>query len=156
MMTSFKGCEKYGRWAIAAIAGDIETKTEAEVREYAKVFWKRYKEIPGHYFFSTVFNFSLDTVKIIINIVSHPYVPNERTLWFCLYNVEYEKFIQNIERGEHKIARREEMIAALSHKVEQAQKDPFKNLKINYGGNKGKTYTEEEDIFLVNCFFQLE
>jgi SWI/SNF-related matrix-associated actin-dependent regulator of chromatin subfamily A member 5 len=46
-MTSLQGCEKHGRWAIAAIAADIETKTEAEVREYAKVFWKRYKEIPG-------------------------------------------------------------------------------------------------------------
>jgi SWI/SNF-related matrix-associated actin-dependent regulator of chromatin subfamily A member 5 len=103
-----KGCEKYGRWAIASIAADIETKSEAEVREYAKVFWKRYKEIP-----------------------------------------EYEKFIQNIERGEQKIARRKEMIAALAYKVERAQKDPFKNLKINYGSNKGKMYTEEEDIFLL-------
>jgi SWI/SNF-related matrix-associated actin-dependent regulator of chromatin subfamily A member 5 len=42
-----EGCEKYGRSAFAQIAADIETKTEAEVREYAKVFWKRYKEIPG-------------------------------------------------------------------------------------------------------------
>lgn len=75
---------------------------------------------------------------------------------FVLLDTEHEKFIQNIERGEQKIARREEMIAALAQKVEQAQKDPFKNLKINYGANKGKTYTEEEDIFLVNCLFQFE
>ncbi|RPB13414.1 hypothetical protein P167DRAFT_505286 [Morchella conica CCBAS932] len=38
---------KYGRKSISAIAADIESKTEKEVREYAKVFWDRYKEMPS-------------------------------------------------------------------------------------------------------------
>jgi SWI/SNF-related matrix-associated actin-dependent regulator of chromatin subfamily A member 5 len=38
---------KYGRKAIQAIAADLETKTEKEVRDYAKVFWSRYKEMPN-------------------------------------------------------------------------------------------------------------
>ncbi|KAJ3057644.1 hypothetical protein HK102_010953, partial [Quaeritorhiza haematococci] len=40
-----KANEKYGRYALDQIANDIEGKTLAEVKEYAKVFWKRYKEI---------------------------------------------------------------------------------------------------------------
>lgn len=36
---------KYGRKSIGSIAADIETKSEKEVREYAKVFWERYKQM---------------------------------------------------------------------------------------------------------------
>lgn len=38
---------KYGRKSIVAIATDIDSKTEKEVREYAKVFWDRYREMPN-------------------------------------------------------------------------------------------------------------
>jgi len=31
-------------------------------------------------------------------------------------------------------------------------KSPFHQLRIQYGTNKGKNYTEEEDRFLVCCF----
>lgn len=102
-----KACEKYGRDALEQVAGDIDTKTLAEVKEYSKVFWKKYKEVP-----------------------------------------DCERTVSNIEKGEQRIQRREEMITALKYKIDGV-KDPFKNLKINYAGNKGKTYTEEEDIFLV-------
>lgn len=37
-------------------------------------------------------------------------------------------------------------------------KSPFHQLRIQYGTNKGKNYTEEEDRFLVNnlvCSFKL-
>jgi SWI/SNF-related matrix-associated actin-dependent regulator of chromatin subfamily A member 5 len=40
-----KGCEKHGRDNIAAIAQEVEGKTEQEVEAYSKVFWERYKEI---------------------------------------------------------------------------------------------------------------
>ncbi|KAG1678034.1 hypothetical protein FOA52_000830 [Chlamydomonas sp. UWO 241] len=36
-----RGCEKYGRDALALVAAEVEGKTEEEVREYAKVFWSR-------------------------------------------------------------------------------------------------------------------
>lgn len=38
---------KYGRRSITQIAHEIETKDEKEVRQYAKVFWERYKEMPN-------------------------------------------------------------------------------------------------------------
>jgi SWI/SNF-related matrix-associated actin-dependent regulator of chromatin subfamily A member 5 len=38
---------KYGRKSIAAIAADLESKTEKEVKDYAKVFWSRYEEMPN-------------------------------------------------------------------------------------------------------------
>ena len=43
-----KASEKHGRSSIEAIAADIEGKTLAEVRQYAAVFWARYREIPDH------------------------------------------------------------------------------------------------------------
>lgn len=39
---------KYGRNAISLISAEFEEKTSEEVREYAKVFWQRYKEIDGY------------------------------------------------------------------------------------------------------------
>lgn len=39
---------KYGRNAISLISAEFEEKTPEEVREYAKVFWQRYKEIDGY------------------------------------------------------------------------------------------------------------
>lgn len=41
-------CSKYGRNSIPMIAKEFPEKTEEEVREYAKAFWKNYKEIDGY------------------------------------------------------------------------------------------------------------
>eukprot|EP00126_Sphaerothecum_destruens_P003753 Sdes_comp17535_c0_seq1m6779 len=40
-----KGCEKYGRDDYEKIAKDMDAKSVSEVREYSKVFFKRYKEV---------------------------------------------------------------------------------------------------------------
>jgi len=44
-----KGMEKHGRYQYGLIAIEIDDpmKDETAVRAYAKVFWKRYKEITG-------------------------------------------------------------------------------------------------------------
>ncbi len=39
--------ERFGRDQISKIAEAIETKSVKEVKEYAAVFWKRYKQING-------------------------------------------------------------------------------------------------------------
>lgn len=39
---------KFGRDSLKEIAAGFEDKTEAEVKQYAKVFWKRFKEIDGY------------------------------------------------------------------------------------------------------------
>ncbi|KAI3403645.2 hypothetical protein KGF56_003572 [Candida oxycetoniae] len=41
-------CTKYGRNSIPLIAREFDDKTEDEVREYAKAFWKHYEEIDGY------------------------------------------------------------------------------------------------------------
>jgi len=43
-----RGMERYGRRAYDEIARLIGTKTQSEVRQYANVFWKKYKEIDGY------------------------------------------------------------------------------------------------------------
>ncbi|QIW95255.1 hypothetical protein AMS68_000773 [Peltaster fructicola] len=39
---------KHGRYSYAQIAVDVDSKTPAEVQEYSKVFWKRYREIANY------------------------------------------------------------------------------------------------------------
>lgn len=61
-----------------------------------------------------------------------------------------ERILAQIEKGETKIQRRISIKKALDAKMAR-YKAPFFQLKIQYGTNKGKNYTEEEDRFLV-CF----
>jgi len=102
-----KGCEKYGRDNMEKIAGEIESKSLNEVRQYSTIFWEKYKDLN-----------------------------------------DWERIIKNIEKGEGKIKRKEDIVKALDAKVSRYQ-NPFKQLKIMYGTSKGKIYTEEEDQFLV-------
>lgn len=63
---------------------------------------------------------------------------------------DIDRIIAQIEKGENKIQRRISIKKALDAKMTR-YKAPFFQLKIQYGANKGKNYTEEEDRFLV-CF----
>lgn len=102
-----RACEKYGRDNLQAIASEIDGKTEEEVKVYAKIFWKRYKELN-----------------------------------------DWEKIIKNIEKGEQKIQRQQDIMNAIAVKLDR-YKNPWQELKIQYGANKGKAYTEEEDRFII-------
>ena len=103
-----KAMEKHGRDDYDNIVRDMEgMKTEAEVREYAAVFWARLSEL-----------------------------------------ADGERVMRNIEKGEQKIQRQKDIIRAISKKLE-LYKNPARELKISYGTNKGKAYTEEEDRFLL-------
>ncbi|CAO4370074.1 unnamed protein product [Caenorhabditis nigoni] len=59
-----------------------------------------------------------------------------------------EKLVSQIEKGEARIQRKHAVKKALDAKIAK-YKAPFQQLRISYGTNKGKTYTEEEDRFLV-------
>ena len=65
---------------------------------------------------------------------------------------EHAKLLKRIEMGEEKISRRDEIERLLKQKVEM-YKDPFNQLKVNYGQNKGKAFNEEEDRYLL-CMSQ--
>lgn len=61
---------------------------------------------------------------------------------------DWERIVKNIEKGEAKIRRIDEMTEALKAKTSR-YKNPWRELKVVYGQNKGKAYTEEEDQFLI-------
>ncbi|XP_016143737.1 SWI/SNF-related matrix-associated actin-dependent regulator of chromatin subfamily A member 5-like isoform X2 [Sinocyclocheilus grahami] len=61
---------------------------------------------------------------------------------------DIEKIMAQIERGEARIQRRISIKKALDTKIAR-YKAPFHQLRIQYGTNKGKNYTEEEDRFLI-------
>ena len=77
----------------------------------------------------------------------------------------HESYITAIKRGEEKNFRRQDIQDALTAKVAR-YRQPFQQLRIQYGQNRGKNFTEEEDRFLVcmlkeigyesdNCFERL-
>ena len=67
------------------------------------------------------------------------------TFWARLDELQdHEKILATIEKGEQRIQRRHSVRQALDDKVAK-YKAPFHQLRIAYGTNKGKNYTEEED-----------
>ncbi|KAI0218655.1 SWI/SNF-related matrix-associated actin-dependent regulator of chromatin subfamily A member 5 [Lamellibrachia satsuma] len=67
---------------------------------------------------------------------------------------DIERIMAQIERGEAKIQRRISIKRALDCKMAR-YRAPFHQLRLQYGTNKGKNYTEEEDRFLVCMLHQL-
>ncbi|KAK9861243.1 hypothetical protein WJX84_005000 [Apatococcus fuscideae] len=102
-----RACEKAGRAAVADVAKEVDGKTQEEVEEYSRVFWKRYKELN-----------------------------------------DWERIIKNIERGEGRIQRQQDIMRAIASKLDR-YRNPWQELKLQYGANKGKAYTEEEDRFIL-------
>ncbi|XWS39063.1 hypothetical protein CRYUN_Cryun18bG0017900 [Craigia yunnanensis] len=61
---------------------------------------------------------------------------------------DYERIIKNIERGEARISRKDEIMKAIGKKLDW-YKNPWLEMKIQYGQNKGKLYNEECDQFII-------
>lgn len=78
-----------------------------------------------------------------------------RTFWErCAELQDVDRIMAQIERGEAKIARRHAIKRALELKMAR-YRAPFHQLRIAYGTNKGKNYTEEEDRFLLCMLHKL-
>lgn len=58
------------------------------------------------------------------------------------------KLVARIEEGESKLAKQQHQEAVLKRKV-HSYRQPLLQLKVHYGQNKGKSYSEEEDRFLL-------
>jgi hypothetical protein len=67
---------------------------------------------------------------------------------------DIDRINAQIEKGEAKIQRRTLIRKALDAKIAR-YRAPFHQLRIAYGTNKGKNYTEEEDRFLVCMLHKL-
>ncbi|KPM06895.1 SWI/SNF-like protein 1 [Sarcoptes scabiei] len=65
-----------------------------------------------------------------------------------------EKIIAQIEKGEQRIKRRQDIKRAIEMKMARYSA-PFHQLRINYGANKGKNYIEEEDRYLICMLHKL-
>ena len=62
------------------------------------------------------------------------------------YLQDIDRIIAQIEKGEAKIQRRSLIRKALDAKIAR-YRAPFHQLRLAYGTNKGKNYTEEEDRY---------
>ncbi|KAL7736967.1 hypothetical protein ACLKA6_008826 [Drosophila palustris] len=72
----------------------------------------------------------------------------------CTELQDIERIMGQIERGEGKIQRRLSIKKALDQKMSR-YRAPFHQLRLQYGNNKGKNYTEIEDRFLVCMLHKL-
>jgi len=70
----------------------------------------------------------------------------------CHELTDCDRILAQIEKGEQRIQRRQDIKKALDAKMAR-YRAPFHQLRIAYGTNKGKNYTEEEDRFLI-CMLQ--
>ncbi|KRZ80198.1 putative global transcription activator SNF2L1, partial [Trichinella papuae] len=66
----------------------------------------------------------------------------------CCELADIDRVLGQIERGEARIQKRLSVKRALESKIAR-YRAPFHQLRVQYGTNKGKNYTEEEDRFLV-------
>ena len=66
----------------------------------------------------------------------------------CHEIADWKRIEGNIKKGELKIQRQEDMLKAVKKKL-SLYKNPWRELKVVYGPNKVKSYTEEEDRFLL-------
>lgn len=72
-----------------------------------------------------------------------------KVFWKRLKEIQdYEKHLHIIEKGESRLKKRESTKRVLAAKCGQYNY-PLTELSINYGHQKSKTYTEDEDRFLV-------
>ncbi|KAK8507091.1 hypothetical protein V6N13_069881 [Hibiscus sabdariffa] len=67
---------------------------------------------------------------------------------------DYDRIIKNIERGEARITRKDEIMKAIGKKLDR-YKNPWLEMKIQYGQNKGKLYNEECDRFMICMIHKL-
>ncbi|KAJ9125389.1 hypothetical protein QFC22_000349 [Naganishia vaughanmartiniae] len=116
-----------GRDNIDAIAHTCERDVD-DTRRYAEVFWQRITEIPG---------------KLV-----HPKSTRVKSQLLCGNGADYQKTIDRIESGEKAREKRQFEIDVLDRKIKNTSL-PLQTLDINYGQNKGKQYSEDEDRFLL-------
>ncbi|KAJ2609506.1 chromatin remodeling complex Adenosinetriphosphatase [Coemansia sp. RSA 1365] len=107
-----RALESHGRSNMDIVKHEVEGKTPAEVAAYAKVFFKRYKELP-----------------------------------------EADRLAAQIQKGEQKRARRNEIQQLLESRLGECKQDPLRHFSIPYGSGgstaRGRVYTEDEDRFLL-------
>ena len=72
----------------------------------------------------------------------------------CSELTDCDRILAQIDKGEQRIQRRQDIKKALEAKMSR-YRAPFHQLRIAYGTNKGKNYTEEEDRFLVCMLHKL-
>lgn len=132
--TFIRACEKYGRSDVKSISSEMDGKSEEEVERYAKAFKERYKELNGEH--------ELEPSSFISSSLEH-------RVDCLLPAADYDRIIKNIERGEARISRKDEIMKAIGKKMDR-YKNPWLELKIQYGQNKGKLYNEECDRFMVS------
>ena len=53
---------------------------------------------------------------------------------------DWERVIKNIERGEQRIQRQTDIMSAIEAKMDR-YRNPWQELRLQYGANKGKAYT---------------
>ncbi|KAF0990376.1 hypothetical protein HZS_6206, partial [Henneguya salminicola] len=110
-------------------------------------------------FLRSVEKFGRDDIKTIameIETKSHDDVKLYSDVFWSRYKelTDYEKIEQQIQKGEAKQQRTKELKEMLKKKLGRYD-DPWYQLRIHYGTNKGRGFTEDEDRFMICMLHQI-
>lgn len=141
-----KANEKYGREDIDNIAKEVEGKFPEEVVEYSQVFWERCHELQ-------------DIERIMSQIERGESKIQRRASIKKALDVKVRKRAYKMQAHTSTILTSFFRIFVHCSFFDRLQmsryRAPFHQLRLSYGNNKGKNYTEEEDRFLVCMLHKL-
>jgi len=135
---------------------EAQPLTEEEVQEKEKLLqqgFTNWNKRDFNQFVKANEKFGRDEITLISNEIEgktpEEVVEYSMVFWErCRELQDIERIMSQIEKGEAKILRKVTIRKALDAKVAR-YRAPFHQLRVQYGTNKGKNYTEEEDRFLV-------
>lgn len=117
--TFCRACEKFGRGDIQSIAKEIDGKTEAEVEKYSKVRVPVLLRLVNG---GCWYHFSCSSICIICGL---------KVFWSRYHELsEWERIIKNIEKGEQRIQRQQDIMNAISIKLDR-YKNSWLELKVS-------------------------
>ncbi|EIW69137.1 hypothetical protein TREMEDRAFT_68987 [Tremella mesenterica DSM 1558] len=130
--------------------------TEEEVAEKDALAGEGFLEWKRQHFLSFIKGLekygrdNLDKVALEVSDKTEEEVREYAAVFFDRYHElkDADKYMDRIIAGEAKLREQQDRIDAL-HKKVRSYTYPMQELKIHYGQNKGKSYSDEEDRFLL-------
>ena len=138
-----------------ALIDNAKPLTEKEIKEKEKLIsqgfgsWQRkdfyqFLKLAERYGRDDIANIAAELEKTEEEVETY-----EKVFFARMSEIEgHERYLAQIDAGEERLRRYAKQAALLRRKIGY-YRNPLSQLKVAYGQNKGKTYTEEEDRFML-------
>lgn len=151
-----RAAEKFGRTEIEKIAGEMEGKSREEVERYSKVRWplqpstliSALERVDCCRTTTLLFCVGwciMDHLAFLV-LTRHAFDSALHQVFWARHQElsDWEKYIKNIERGEQKIQRQQDIMQAIRAKLEK-YKNPWQELKVSSSGGQVLSTAQTSD-----------